>query len=160
MSAGNAGVARPNNNLDTLAPKFRQAVEKAIADCAARRPRCHSLRGVSIAGVAVAVLLSRAYGRPAALDRDERGEQSVQLARLRPRRRRHLAIARVGRARVVVRAGRRVFSRGWLPLGRRVEDEGPSALSVGPLQAESVRSRARADFDRWLARRLGSGDAL
>jgi peptidoglycan L-alanyl-D-glutamate endopeptidase CwlK len=36
MSAGNAGVARPNNSLDTLAPKFRQAVEKAIADCAAR----------------------------------------------------------------------------------------------------------------------------
>src|SRR5436309_6912181 len=36
MSAGAAGVARADNSLDTLAPKFREAVEKAIADCAAK----------------------------------------------------------------------------------------------------------------------------
>src|SRR5437868_11163693 len=36
MSAGSVGVTRANNSLDTLAPKFRQAVEKAIADCAAK----------------------------------------------------------------------------------------------------------------------------
>jgi D-alanyl-D-alanine carboxypeptidase-like protein len=35
MSAG-VGVARANNDLETLAPKFREAVEKAIADCNAK----------------------------------------------------------------------------------------------------------------------------
>ena len=36
MSAGASSVARVNNSLDTLAPKFREAVEKSIADCAAK----------------------------------------------------------------------------------------------------------------------------
>ena len=36
MSAGSAGVARANNSLDTLAPKFRAAVETAVADCNAK----------------------------------------------------------------------------------------------------------------------------
>ena len=36
MSAGNSSVAHANNNLETLAPKFREAVEKAIAECVAK----------------------------------------------------------------------------------------------------------------------------
>jgi peptidoglycan LD-endopeptidase CwlK len=37
MSAGsNSSAAKPSNDLTKLAPKFRAAVEQAIADCAAR----------------------------------------------------------------------------------------------------------------------------
>ena len=35
MSAGATAVARANNDVNTLAPKFRAAVEKSIAECVA-----------------------------------------------------------------------------------------------------------------------------
>ena len=36
MSAGATAVARANNDVNTLAPKFRAAVEKSIAECVAK----------------------------------------------------------------------------------------------------------------------------
>ncbi len=36
MSAGATAVARANNDVNTLAPKFREAVEKSIAECVAK----------------------------------------------------------------------------------------------------------------------------
>ena len=36
MSAGATAVARANNDVNTLAPKFRAAVDKSIAECVAK----------------------------------------------------------------------------------------------------------------------------
>ena len=157
MSAGNAGVARANNNLDTLAPKFRQAVEKAIAECAAR-----NLDAMVYEAYRSQELQSLYYCRgrtiipPHSTVTNAASNCSAGTATGLPSMSSHDRENGTGPSRGSRRL--RSVSRDRVPLGRRVEDEGSPALSVGSLQAESFGPRARADRDGRHARRVGGGE--